>query len=64
MVKEPTPSDELEDYIPRPERGTGERKMVAIDPDTYVRITGLASEHDTTRGRIIRAVTLYYLNED
>ena len=64
MASEQTASDELEGYIPRPEKGTGERKMVAIDPDTYKRITELSEKHDTTRGRIIRAVTLYFLNED
>ena len=61
---EPTADDELEGYIPRPEKSDGQRKMVAIDPDTYDRITTLATKHDTTRGRIIRAVTLYFLNED
>ncbi len=64
MASQQTASDELEGYIPRPEKGPGERKMVAIDPETYIKITELATKHATTRGRIIRATTLYFLNED
>lgn len=61
---EQSAEEELEQYIPRPEKPDGRRHMIATDPDTYEKISKLAEDHDTTRGRIIKAVTLYFLNEE
>lgn len=62
--EEMTPAQELESYIPRPERAEGRRHMIAVTSPTYEAITKLADKFDTTRGRAVGAIVQFYLNSE
>jgi len=57
-------SEELESYIPRPEKAEGKRHMIAVAGPTYQAITKLADKHDTTRGRTVGAIVQFFLNSE
>ena len=55
-----TKKEKLEKFIPRPENKARERTLVTLSPEDYKRITKMAEDFDTTRGRIITALLEYY----
>ena len=63
-MTEMSASEELESYIPRPEKSDGKRHMIAVDPTAYAAITKLADKFDTTRGRAVGAIVQFFLNSE
>jgi len=63
-MTEMSASQELESYIPRPEKADGKRHMIAVDPKAYDAISKLADKHDTTRGRTVGAIVQFFLNSE
>lgn len=51
---------DLDEFIQRPDKADSKRHMLAIDPQTYERITALSKSFDTSRGKIITALVKFY----
>ncbi len=51
---------DLAAFIPDP-KGQATRNMVAIDPESFATITTLAKEMNTTKGKIVMALTKHYM---